>query len=693
MYKKALRFLILLLMIMIIFTVNVNASAPYVTNTLNRYDEVVETQTAYEPVKSVKTINANGTIRNIINGAQDLFIDKDDTLYIANTKDKEILILDRNFNYINSFGSDVLNEPLGIFVRDEYIYVADFGVEDDKESGKIAVFKYDKVANTVTLDKTYKSPSSRLLEVDNFIYRPEKIAVDKNHTMYVVCKGSSNGILLINSENRFLNYFAPNQTTGTLWDLVKNYLYGMNEKVILTKKIPPAPTNVMLDDSGYIYTVTKAVTKNSIGDTLKKVNIGGINMYPAEMHASSSFVDSYASNYKTIYSVTSNGFIYEYDIEGNLLFIFGGNVSTDEQLGLFKAASSIAVDSSNNLYIVDPNANSIQVFRKTEFATKVHDALVLYMSGKYSESKEYFEEVLRYNSMFDLAHKGIGLAHYLEGSYKEAMDKFVIANAKEEYSDAFWQVRNDWIMANLGIVIGIVICLIVVIVVLKKLHRKYGIFDKVSENIEKFKKLRFVDGLLVMTKFIRHPLDAVYEIRKNKNVTYLHGIVWLLILFALYIFNITCTGFLFNNVIIERIVLIDEIIKIIVPIILFIVANYLISSLMSGSGTFKSIFLGSIGSLTPIILMLPFIIVVSNVLTYNEQFIYTFSLFVMWLWTVVLLFVVIKETHGFSAKQNFVCIFITIIMILIIIIVLILVYLVMAHLYGFIVDIFKEAMF
>ena len=149
----------------------------------------------------------------------------------------------------------------------------------------------------------------------------------------------------------------------------------------------------MLDDSGYIYTVTSTVVQNNIGDTVKKVNIGGVNFYPEDMNVASSFIDSWSSGFNTIYALTSNGFIYEYDTEGNLLFRFGGNIASDEQLGLFKAASSIATDSEGKLYVVDPNSNAIQVFTKTNFTTKVHDALVLYMSGKYVESKALWEEV------------------------------------------------------------------------------------------------------------------------------------------------------------------------------------------------------------------------------------------------------------------------------------------------------------
>ena len=711
MKKNLFRFLIACFVLAFSLAVptKLNASAPYVTETVNRYGEMVETQTAYEPIKSVSTIEIAGVKTPLSSKAQDLFIDNDDYLYLTDTGNARIIILDKDFNYINQIDSTfvkqvedesgnlvdapLLIQPQGVFVRDNLIYVADFGKNDDLTSGRIQVFTYDKVNNIITHHRELGCPDSDLLKVNNFNFRPQKIAVDKNLTMYIVCQGSSNGILLVNKENRFLNFFATNQTSGNLWDSILYLLYGNNEKAILEKKIPTPPTNVMLDDSGYIYTVTSTVVQNNIGDTLKKVNIGGVNMYPTDMTVAGSFVDSWSSDYKTIYAVTSNGFIYEYDIEGNLLFKFAGVSTGDDKLGLFKAASSIAVDSTGLIYVVDPNNNTIQIFQKTLFTEKVHNALVLYMSGKYSESKELFEEVLRYNSMFDLAHKAIGLAHYVDGDFVKAMEKFEIAYAKEEYSKAFWEVRNDWLMDNLGTCIFVIIGLIVVLFIIKKLQKKYGFFNPIKEKLRKFASNPTVSGILVMKKFITKPMDAVYEVRFYKNVKAYNGIIWLVLIFAVYIFHITCTGFLFNNIVLEKTILLKETLKIILPIVLFIISNYLISSLMGGDGTMKAIFVNTLGSLTPVILMLPFIVIVSNVLTYNESFIYYFGLIVMLLWTGILLFVVMKETHNYTFKQTVTNFILTLLMMFILIIVIILLYLIVYQVCGFVVDLFKEVIF
>lgn len=692
-YYISIKILIVLLAVVFMFSsFTIKASAPYTTRTVNRYGEVIETQGAYDPIQNIKDFIKDGESQTF-KGPKDLFIDKDDYFYVCDTGNQRIVILDKDWNYITDFGSDLLIQPNGIFVRNEFIYVADFGDALDNRSGKIAIYSFDKENKTVSFVKKYSRPDGSLMEVDDFLYRPMKIAVDSNYTMYIVSHGSSNGVLLVNSENRFLNFFAPNSSTGTFMDLVKKYLYGENENVILTKKIAPAPQNVMLDDSGYIYTVTQAVVQNGLGDTLKKVNIGGLNFYTNEMIVSSDFVDTWSSHHKTIYALTAGGTISEYDIEGNLLLSFSGKRKNDDQLGLFQTASAIAVASNDDLYVVDDTAGSIQVFRKTEFTYNVHKALELYISGKYEESKGLWEEVLRYNSMFDLAHKGIGMAYYLERDYTKAMEKFEIANAKEQYSEAFWEARNIWIMNNITKLAIILVALFAVIIVVSKTNKKYHYLAVVSGPIKRFGEKPKVKSILMMFKFIRHPMDAVYYVRYDKKIKIYNALIVLALIVAIYLLSLVFTGFLFTDIVLEKTILLKELTKVILPIALFIVSNYLISSLMSGEGSFKSIAINTMGSLMPIVIVMPWIILISNALTLNEGFLYYFPLVVMFIWTGVLLFVVIKETHNYSVKKTIVNFLLTALMMFVLIIAIILLYLVFAQLFGFFVDLVKEVIF
>ena len=686
MMKKLTSLLIILMMFTLMPLLTVNAEAPYITQSPNRYGEFIVTQDAYEPFQSIRTFDN----QQVFSQPQDIFIDSDDYLYVLDTGNKRVVVFDEDYNYLLQFGEDELIRPLGIFVRDNFVYVADYGLAEDVSSGRVHVYLLDKDLNTITHEQAYSRPASPVLEINQFVYRPQKIAVDMNNTMYVVSEGSYNGILIINSENRFLSFFAPNRVQGDLMDRVIQILYGNNENATLSKKIPPAPTNVFLDDSGYVFTVTQTTITGRTGDTLKKVNNGGLNFFSDTMFSSGDFASLTVGDVDNVYAITKSGFIYEYDREGNLLFVFAGSSQGLDRTGLFQSASAIAINSRNELVVADEATNNLHVFRPTAFANVVHEALGLYNQGKYVESQVLWEEVLRYNALFDLAHQGIGLSYMMQGRFEEAMEKFEIANAKEEYSLAFWEVRNDWLMSYSGMIMLGIIILYIGLLVIKKFDTNQYIFGPSKRLFAKIGKNKWIQEISFMGYYLKNPADAVYEVKVRNRVSMKTGLLYVFGLITLYMVHLLFTGLLFTPVILERTVFLEELFKIIVPFVTFILANYLVSSLMEGEGTLKAIFINTCGALIPVFVILPIMVLVSNVLTYNEQFIYQFAFTIMIAWSTILLFFSVKDTHNYTVKETIYNIIMTVLMMIVMIIIVIMVYMMMMQVVEFIGDLFKE---
>ena len=113
----------------------------------------------------------------------------------------------------------------------------------------------------------------------------------------------------------------------------------------------------------------------------------------------------------------TNGRIFQYDEECNLLFIFGGK---GYQLGTFRQVS--AVESSEDcLYVADSQKNTVTVFEETEFGRTVHHATELYNAGYYDEALEPWVDVLEQDGNYRMAHKGIASSYINQGRYREAM--------------------------------------------------------------------------------------------------------------------------------------------------------------------------------------------------------------------------------------------------------------------------------
>jgi tetratricopeptide (TPR) repeat protein len=675
------------------FSVKVSAASAYYTYTLNRKNQLAETNEAYEAIRMIRSLSDGSTLSS----AKDLFIDSEDYLYIADTGNKRVVILNPDHEVLFSFGTDLLIKPLGIFVVEDLIYIADYGLgQVNSDTGSIHVYRFDKtktaLEEAIVHETSYSTPSSPIIEAENLIFRPTKIAVDNNKTMYIVNEGTTSGILMVNANNRFIDYFASNSFDLSLWDRLVRIVYQNNDNVKMTKNIPTPIFNIAVDPKGYFYTVTQNSAENASGDNLKKINIGGINFFEDDMYVFNDIVDAWPGHEENVYAVSSNGFLFEYDNLGNLLFTWGGKGIGNDKLGLFMSASSLAVDSKNNIYVIDDNSsrNAIHIFRQTPFAAKVHEALDLYNNAKYVESIEVWEEVLRYNSMLDIAYKGIGLGYMMQEEYEKAEEYFLIARDQEQYSEAYWEIRNLSLIENMDKIIYIVVLLVVIFNLLVYLNRKTQVFafaGKFKESILNVKKMR---EFLYMFHFLKNPADACYGVKLQKKSTMLSAVLVLTLLFILYIIGLVYTGFIFNDIVIEETILIKEAFKIIIPILIFIFSNYLISSLMEGEGTLKAVFINTTGALMPIIVIYPFLILISNYLSLNEAFIYQFGMFVMIFWSVILLYFNIKETHNYSVGQTFVNIFISLIFMLVIIIVLLIVYLMITQVTSFVADIIKE---
>jgi len=193
-----------------------------------------------------------------------------------------------------------------------------------------------------------------------------------------------------------------------------------------------------------------------------------------------------------------------------------------------------------------------------------------------------------------------------------------------------------------------------------------------------------------MKSYLKTPLDSCYEAKVNQRVSILSGIIFLVGLMVIYIVHLLFTGMIFRTTAIEDMVFIEEIVKVLIPIVTFVFANYLTSSLMEGEGRLKSIFINTLGALTPVYVILPILVILSNVLTLNEGFIYYFGFTVMFIWLFILLFFMIKDTHNFSVKETILNIILTAFIMIIMIIVAVMFYMMIMQVIDFVTSIIKE---
>ncbi|MBZ4671507.1 MAG: pgl1 [Oscillospiraceae bacterium] len=651
-----------------------NAATPYKTYTENGYGRIVETQTAYTPLKTMTKI---GNLA--LSGASDLKITDDGRIYIADTGNHRILVGDKNGELIATYGEDVLGQPTGIFVaQDKTLYVA------DKAKKKVFVFNASG-----EVQNEYTKPNHPLYGEGND-FKPTKLTVDHSGNMYIVCEGNTNGIVHIapTEGGTFLGYFGTNYTWVSPVDLLRRIILTDEQRARMAANIPSTPTNLCIDSKGLVYTVTQGEKTTS----LKKLTIAGKNIIEPDAWDELPAAVS-TGNYENIFVLSENGYIYEYNKEGSLLFVFGGRDDDRHRIGLFKKASAIDVDQNDNIYVLDSEKNEIQVYQPTEFTDLVHKALYLYQSGKYTESKEPLSQVIEMNSLFDYANLAMGQAYLQEGNYPQALKYFRLAKDKDGYSDAFWEVRNIWLKRNLVSVILIIIFAVVAWKILKAVDRKTGILAPAANLKRSVSSNKLVSQISYMFYFMRHPIDGCYGIKREKRVSYLSANILLLAFMVLYLINKYAIGFIFKTVQEGRYEFFSDVAYVVGLFVMLSTCTYLVCTITDGEGSYKQIYCSFAYSLAPFIALKPFIVLLSNAVTYNESFLVQFSDFLTYAWIVILVFLSIKEINNYSVKETIRTICLTLFTVLIALLLIFIIYVLVSQVIDFIQAIAGEVVY
>ncbi|MBR6897048.1 MAG: hypothetical protein IKN24_02650 [Lachnospiraceae bacterium] len=653
---------------------SVSADAPYKTYTLDGYGNVTETQTAYLPYETITKIG-----EETLKAPSDFTLLEDGSMYILDSGHKSVVVADKDGGLVATFGEGILKNPRGIYVTgDRICYVAD---RDAK-----SIFVFDAGGNRI---KTYTRPEAAMYgETQDFL--PIKIVVNEYGTMYVVCESNTNGIVQISPAQggTFLGYFGTNATNAGLWNIIWRSILTDAQRAKMVGNIPATPDNMAIDAKGLIYTVTRGEGN----DSLKRLNIAGVNLMKPETYDQVPAAIA-VGNHDNAFVVSQMGYIYEYNNDGDLLFVFGGSDDGQQRIGLSAKVEAIQVGTDDKIYVLDSDKAQIQVYEPTEFTNHLHDALYLFSKGRYEESKEPLSQVLRMNNLFDYANMAMGRALYKEGDYKGALRYAKLAKDADGYSDAFWEIRNVWLQKNLAAIIIAAVVLFVLIKIIKIADKRKHILDKPRNALRSFGNIKRVAELRYIFRFMRHPIDGCYMIKYQNAVSVGSANIILAICMLFFIINKYFCGFLMKGVREGQFDIVSDIGTILVVLLLLVVCTYLMCTINDGEGRLKAIYITTIYSAGPYLALLPLVYAMSHVVTFNEVFFIELTFFIMGVWIAVLVFVSIMEVNGFTVKKTFQIIGLTAFTALIACLLAFIIYVLWSQVFDFVSSLFGEVVY
>jgi sugar lactone lactonase YvrE len=568
---------------------------------------------------------------------EDLCIDGQGRLWIADTGAGRLVSWDPVSGAWRTVGAGNLEGPTGVYVAGSgTIYAADFAAQ------KVVVFRPDG-----SVQASWGRPSSPLFGALT-PYRPRKIAADGLGTMSIVSEGSQAGIAQLSAAGEFLGFTGVNPTRLTIRAILERLLFTAAQKSQLAKNLPPSPDNIAIDADGLLYTATRGVRQEAI----RKLNVAGANLLTERDFFFRDYTDITVDDIGDIYGVNEGGVIVEFDATGQWLFAFGNGDTAGTRVGLVRGASGIAVTPDGTLYVLDKERGAVLVFQPTAFFRTVHTGLQLYKEGRYAESRTTWQEALLLSDSFRLAHKAIGQAAFKQQRYGEALAEFQYSRYASGWSQAFWELRNTWLQSHLGTLLAIVLAFSAAVAVLRRVDRRFGIFLPVRTGVAALGRVKILADLSFAGAFLRHPVNSFYSLRREGRGSALAAVILVLGLVVVRLGGLFSRPFLFDGVDLQHFSLLNELAILLVPLAVWVVANYLVAAISGGEGRLRDVFAGSVYALAPWLLFTIPLALLSRGLTLNEAFIVTLGRQVLLAWAGVNLFLMVKEVHNFGVWQT-----------------------------------------
>lgn len=689
--SKIKRVLLLIAVVVVLSSVLIpsltaTALVPYSTYTYG-VDGLMQTSPhAYDPTLVISSatikkglednVNEMATLKygeswTAISKIADVCVDDLGYVYIVDSGTNRIIGLDQDYHlrlvidsFVNDMGvPDSLSEPSGCFVTDTEILVAD--------TNKARIVIFDKVGN---FKEIVPEPNSDVIP-DGSVYRPTAVATDSSGRIYVVSKTTNYGVIALRRDGTFLSFIGPQKVTYNAFQLFLRIFQTAEQIKKSVQNVPTEFNNITIDSDGFLYVTTNSIDKGQQQSAInsksksanyapvKKLNPNGSDVmnrngfYPpsgevdVSSFTTSTITTSGASDIVDV-ALGPNGMwsiidekrsrVFTYDDDGKLLFAFGDK---GDQVGQIQDLKAIAYQGTN-LLLMDATANTVTVYSRTAYGDLLAQALQNTQDQNYSLAVDYYVSILQHNNNYDAAYIGIADSLYRNGEYNDAMQYYKAAYDTANYSKAYQQYRKEWI-EDWVLLVPVVI---IVACVLISLFFKYA--NKVNKAGHVYKEKRTLkEELLYAFHVIFHPFDGFWDLKHEKRGGVRGATIILATTILVFVYQTIGRGYLYNpyGASIDYFM---SICYVAVPVFLWVISNWCLTTLFDGEGSFKDIYIATCYALTPLpILILP-TIWLSNIVTADEMSLLALVSTIAFVWFAFLVFFAMMVIHDYSLGKN-----------------------------------------
>ncbi len=212
-------------------------------------------------------------------------------------------------------------------------------------------------------------------------------------------------------------------------------------------------------------------------------------------------------------------------------------------------------------------------------------------------------------------------------------------------------------------------------------------------KINKQSWTRYWDSLKYSLYVLTHPFDGFWDLTHEKRGTLAAANTLLILTFMTNLWNLRFESFLFNATRWERINIWSQILGILAPLLLYVVANWCLTTLFDGKGRMKDVYMGMCYSLTPYILIMNPVTIISNVLTKEEGAFLAYFEVIALVWAGAWILISVMQIHDYSLMKAILAIAFSVVGMMIIVFLIMLFFSLVSDAVLFFISVGKELIF
>lgn len=214
-----------------------------------------------------------------------------------------------------------------------------------------------------------------------------------------------------------------------------------------------------------------------------------------------------------------------------------------------------------------------------------------------------------------------------------------------------------------------------------------------ATGARKEKWQRYVETLKYAKYVIFHPFDGFWDLVHEKKGSVAAASTFLILFLITHVVKLMFTNFQFINAPLQYVNVIEQMLSLFLPFMILCIANWSFTTLFDGKGRFKDIYIAMCYALVPYIMIQLPLVFVSNIIAFDEAAFYTVLMSFSVIWSVVLVFTGLMETHDYSPGKTFIFLIFTVVGALIIIFLVLVFFSLLGDAASFFISLYREVAF